>query len=259
MLTRKDRRDVVVEGQRGYPPPLQKPNSLGEQLARGQRLEGTVTRITEFGAFVDIGAGRDGLVHISELQPGRVQKVSDVLKEGQQIVVWVKDVDLKKKRISLTLVDPNRKKIRDLIPGTMVQGTVTRLAPYGAFVDIGAEREGMLHVREMAEGYVEDPAKIVRPGDTVTVRILSVDPRRHRVDLSMKPEQPAPEESEELEASEEAKDEEAPTYMEMAMQRALERRERRERRERKRKERLAYREEQEEILSRTLERHNYSR
>jgi len=84
-------------------------------------VEGTVTRITEFGAFVDIGVGRDGMVHISELQPGRVQKVADVVAEGQQIVAWVKDVDLKRNRISLTMVDPNRKKMRDLAPGMMVR------------------------------------------------------------------------------------------------------------------------------------------
>jgi len=241
---------------------MQKPSVLSGQLARGQQVEGTVTRITEFGAFVDIGVGRDGMVHISELQPGRVQKVADVVSEGQQIVAWVKDVDLKRNRISLTMLDPNRKKMRDLAPGMMVQGTITRLAPYGAFVDVGVEREGMLHVSEMGDGYVADPSKYVRPGEVVTLRVVTVDPRRHRIDLSLKPE-PTPEPELVQAATQppaeavavDVVEEDAPTYMEMALRRAMERRERRDRQERKRRERETYREEQEDILSRTLERH----
>jgi transcriptional accessory protein Tex/SPT6 len=219
-------------------------------------VEGTVTRITEFGAFVDIGVGRDGMIHISELQPGRVQKVSDVVKEGQQIVAWVKDVDLKKNRISLTMVDPNRRKMRDLAEGMMVEGTVTRLAPYGAFIDIGVEREGMLHVREMGDGYIQDPSKYVKPGEKVTVRIAAIDQKRHRIDLSMKPaSEPEPPAESKAEAAPAAPEEDAPTIMELAMKRAMERRQRRDRQERRRKERIAYREEQDEILERTLERH----
>lgn len=252
-----------MDGQRVAPPPMQKPSSLVEQVSVGQKVEGKVTRVTEFGAFVDIGIGRDGMIHISELRTGRVQKVSDVVQEGQHVAVWVKDVDSKKNRISLTMVDPNRKKIRDLVPGSTVQGTVMRLAPYGAFIDIGVEREGMLHVKEMGEGFIKDPADVVRPGDTVSVRILTVDPQRLRVDLSMKPEEPAAPLTHRDRDTRVVVDEpviladtdDAPTYMEEAMQRAMERREKRERKERKRRERLDYRDEQEEILSRTLERH----
>jgi small subunit ribosomal protein S1 len=262
----KDYRRYIVEGQRLAPPPMQKPNAVVGQLARGQQVEGTVTRITEFGAFVDIGVGRDGMVHISELQPGRVQKVSDVVREGQQIAAWVKEVDLQKNRISLTMVDPNRKKMRDLVPGMMVEGTVTRLAPYGAFIDIGVEREGMLHVKEMGEGFIQDPSKYVRPGETVTLRIVAVDPKRHRIDLSMKPEEApaptpasAPARSYAQEAPVLVVEEDAPTYMETAMKQALDRRETRERKDRKRKERIEFREEQEDIMARTLERHRDNR
>jgi len=142
---------------------------------------------------------------------------------------------------------------------------VTRLAPYGAFVDVGVEREGMLHVSEMGDGYVADPSKYVRPGETITVRVVAVDSRRHRIDLSLKPE-PAPEPAPVVAPSPapqavqepmkvDSPEEDAPTYMEMALRRAMERRERRDRQERKRKERQAYREEQEDILSRTLDRH----
>ncbi len=253
-----------MEGRRASVPPLQKPGALAEQLSRGQRVEGIVTKITEFGAFVDIGIGRDGMIHISELSLGPVEKVSDVVKEGQQVVAWVKEVNLKKNRISLTLVDPNRKKIRDLSAGMTVKGTVTRLAPYGAFVDIGAEREAMLHVKEMGAEYVKNPGQVVKPGDTIEARILTVDKRRRRIDLTMKPEEPAEPEPAPAPATAQAapapeEEEHIPTLMELALREALERQQQRERKARKRKEQLeAGDAEYEELLSRTLELHRQS-
>ncbi len=250
-----------MEGRRAGVPPLQKPGALAEQLSRGQRVEGTVTKITEFGAFVDIGIGRDGMIHITELSLGPVEKVSDVVQEGQQVVAWVKEVNLKKNRISLTLVDPNRKKIRDLSAGMVVKGTVTRLAPYGAFVDIGAEREAMLHVKEMGTEYVKNPGQVVKPGDVIEARILAVDKRRRRIDLTMKPEEPAePEPAPEPAAAEpsptQQEEEHIPTIMELALREALERQQQRERKARKRKEQAeAGDNEYEELLSRTLELH----
>ncbi|MGQ9517426.1 MAG: S1 RNA-binding domain-containing protein [Anaerolineae bacterium] len=248
-----------MEGRRAGVPPLQKPGALAEQLSRGQRVEGIVTKITEFGAFVDIGIGRDGMIHITELSLGPVEKVSDVVQEGQQVVAWVKEVNLKKNRISLTLVDPNRKKIRDLSAGMVIKGTVTRLAPYGAFVDIGAEREAMLHVKEMGTEYVKNPGQVVKPGDTIEARILAVDKRRRRVDLTLKPEEPAepaPAPAAAEPAPTQPEEEYIPTLMELALREALERQQQRERKARKRKERPeAGDDEYEELLSRTLELH----
>lgn len=250
-----------MEGRRAGVPPLQKPGALAEQLSRGQRVEGIVTKITEFGAFVDIGIGRDGMIHITELSLGPVEKVSDIVQEGQQVVAWVKEVNLKKNRISLTLVDPNRKKIRDLSAGMVVTGTVTRLASYGAFVDIGAEREAMLHVKEMGTEYVKNPGQVVKPGDTIEARILAVDKRRRRIDLTIKPEEPAePEPAPAPAAAESAptqpEEEHIPTLMELALREALERQQQRERKARKRKEQPeAGDSEYEELLSRTLELH----
>lgn len=162
-------------------------------LSVGQQVTGVVKRITEFGAFVDIGVGRDGLVHISELSSRRVGKVADVLQENQQIEVWIKKLDRDRNRISLTMVDPNTKTIRDLEKGEIVHGTVTRILPYGAFVDVGIGRDALLHIREMSEGYVAKPEDVVKVGDEIEARVIELSRRRQRVDLSLKGLRPEPE------------------------------------------------------------------
>ena len=113
-------------------------------LSVGQQVQGTVKRITEFGAFIDIGVGRDGLVHISELSVSRVGKVGDVLTVGQEVTLWIKKLDRDRNRISLTLIEPGRRTVRDLQKGEVVEGTVTRILPYGAFVDIGVGRDALV-------------------------------------------------------------------------------------------------------------------
>lgn len=162
-------------------------------LSVGQQVTGTVKRVADFGAFVDIGVGRDGLIHISELSVRRVGKVTDVLNEGQEVTAWIKKLDRARNRISLTLIDPNTKTIRDLEKGEVVQGTVTRILPYGAFVDIGVGRDALLHVREMGEGYVAKPEDVVKVGETIEARIIELSRRRGRVDLSLKGLRPEPE------------------------------------------------------------------
>ncbi len=209
-------------------------------LSVGQEVAGTVKRIAEFGAFIDIGVGRDGLIHISELSVRRVGKVTDVLTEGQEVMAWIKKLDRDRNRISLTLIDPNTKTIRDLNAGDIVQGTVTRILPYGAFVDIGIGRDALLHVREMAQGYVAKPEDVVKPGDTIEARIIELSRRRGRVDLSLKglrpeaePEvqpqqsyakfQPKPEEPEVVEEVDDSiPDVEVLSPMELAFKRAME-------------------------------------
>lgn len=162
-------------------------------LSVGQQVTGTVKRVADFGAFVDIGVGRDGLIHISELSVRRVGKVTDVISEGQEITAWIKKLDRDRNRISLTLIDPGTKTIRDLEKGELVTGTVTRILPYGAFVDIGVGRDALLHVREMGEGYVAKPEDVVKVGETVEARIIELSRRRGRVDLSLKGLRPEPE------------------------------------------------------------------
>jgi ribosomal protein S1 len=155
-------------------------------LTVGQEVDGTVKRVTDFGAFVDIGVGRDGLVHVSEMSPTRVAKASDIVKEGDKVQVWVKELDREKNRISLSMIAPGTKTLRDVEEGDVMAGRVTRLERYGAFVDIGVGRDGMLHVKEMGRGFVEKPEDVVKVGDELQVKVVGIDRRRGRVDLSIK-------------------------------------------------------------------------
>jgi ribosomal protein S1 len=222
-------------------------------LQPGMKVVGKVVRLEKFGAFVDIGAETDGLVHISEMDTGRVNKPSDVVSEGDSVNVWVKDVNRKGGRISLTMVEPPDVDIRTLKPEMVLDGTVVRLESFGAFVDIGAGRDGMIHVTEMGRGYVGSPSEIVSVGDQVQVRVLEVDPRRGRISLSMK----------DLPGDEyqwqEEEGEEVPTAMELALREAMEvqgvdlptgRQDRRRRRGKKKRRR-----EQDDIIRRTLRTH----
>lgn len=162
-------------------------------LAVGQEVMGTVKRVSDFGAFVDIGVGRDGLVHISELSVKRVGKVTDVINEGQVVPMWIKKLDRERNRISLTMIPPGTKTLRDVSQGDIVNGTVTRILPYGAFVDIGVGRDALLHVREMGERFIAKPEEVVKVGETFEVRIIEVQRRRGRIDLSIKGLRPEPE------------------------------------------------------------------
>lgn len=204
-------------------------------LSVGQEVTGTVKRTTEFGAFVDIGAGRDGLIHISELAVGRISKVVDVLKEGQQVTAWIKKLDRNRNRISLTLIAPGTKTLKDLKDGDILEGTVSKIMPYGAFVDIGVGTDALLHIREMSTGYVTKPEDVVKVGEKLEARIISVDRRRRRIDLSLKGlrDEPEPEpepmpvakaapEPEEPVAADSFADVEVLSPMELAFKRAME-------------------------------------
>ena len=159
------------------------PKKVVKVLSVGMEIDGVVRRVAEFGAFIDIGVGTDGLVHISELSTGRVGKVSDRLKEGDPVKAWIKELDRDRNRISLTLIEPGTKTIRDLQEGDLVTGTVTRVVPYAAFLDIGIGRDAMLHIREMSDGFVRRVEDVANVGDEVEVRIVSLDRRRQRIDL----------------------------------------------------------------------------
>jgi ribosomal protein S1 len=156
-----------------------------EDLAPKMKIEGTVTNTELYGAFVDIGLERDGMIHISRLARRRVNKVTDKVKAGDKVEVWVVDVEPESGRVALTLVEPPDVEWSDLKAGQVHTGKAVRLERYGAFVDIGAERPGLLHVREMSDGYVRHPTDIVKEGDEVEVRILSVDKRKRQIDLTM--------------------------------------------------------------------------
>lgn len=159
------------------------------KLTKGMRLKGTVSSIVDFGAFVDLG-GIDGLVHISELSWNHVNHPSEVVKVGQEVEVEVLDVDLNRERISLglkqTQPDPWIKLVQSYPVGTIVDGTVTKIVPFGAFVQLGEATEGLVHISEMAPRHIEAPAQVVHVGDTVKVKVMEVNPDRRRISLSMK-------------------------------------------------------------------------
>jgi small subunit ribosomal protein S1 len=155
---------------------------LLSDLAEGQVRTGTVTGLRDFGAFVDLG-GADGLIHISELSWRRVKHPSEVLAVGQEVEVEVLKVDRESKRIGLSLKrrqpDPWQRVGERFQPGQVVEGTLTRLAPFGAFVDLGEGVEGLLPTNQIANqpGVIE--------GAQVRVRILNVEPERQRIGLAL--------------------------------------------------------------------------
>jgi transcriptional accessory protein Tex/SPT6 len=184
---------------------------------------------------------------------GRVNKPSDVVSEGDVIEVWIKDVDRKARRISLTMLEPPEVDIRTLQPDMLLSGTVVRLESFGAFVDVGAGRDGMIHVSEMGRGYVGNPSEIMSVGDEVQVRVLEVDPRRGRISLTMK----------DLPTDDYVMDEELeelPSSMELALRDAMEKEGmpfpvKKQQRRRQKKSRRQSRREQDELIARTLSTH----
>jgi len=150
------------------------------------RLRGKITKVGLSGAFVDIDLDQDGWLHISQLGEDPVNRVTDVVGPGDEVTVWIKKVDRRTGRINLTMVEPPERTFRDLKPGMIIKGKVTRLAQFGAFVDVGVGRDGLVHISELASGYVENPAEIVSVGEEVEVKVLSVDSRKRQIELGMK-------------------------------------------------------------------------
>ncbi len=156
------------------------------------KLSGKIVKTTLAGALVDVGQDIPGVIHISQLSKDTINKVEDVVKEGQTVEVWVRRV--KKDRVELTMIEPLKYEWRELEPEMVVKGKVVRLEPYGAFVEIGAERPAMIHVSELTQGYVKTPSEVVKEGDEVEAKILNVDRKKKQIKLSMKALQTAAEE-----------------------------------------------------------------
>ena len=153
-------------------------------LSVGEVLRGKVVSIAEYGAFIDLG-GVSGLVHLSELSWYRVRKTTDVVNVGDEVDVKVLDIKLKKKRIALSIRQTTPDPIQAIEANVVLVGKVTRLVDFGAFVLIEGF-EGLVHLSELAEYRVSTPEEIVAPGDEVRVKVLSVDPGRRRVELSIR-------------------------------------------------------------------------
>ena len=148
------------------------------------KLSGKILKTTLAGALVDVGQSVPGVIHISQLSKDSINKVEDIVREGQEVEVWVRRV--KKDRIELTMVQPLALDWKEIEAEMVVKGKVVRLETYGAFVDIGAERPGMIHVSELAHGYVKTPGEVVKEGDEIEAKVLSVDRKKKQIKLSMK-------------------------------------------------------------------------
>jgi small subunit ribosomal protein S1 len=178
-------------------------------LEPGQTFDGVVRKLMDFGAFVELGNGVDGLIHISQLTWGRVKHPSDVLKEGQAVKVRIQKVDPETGKISLAYRDlmqsPWESATHKYSPQTVVRGTVMKLMDFGAFVELEPGVEGLVHVSEMAHKRIWRPSDVVKEGDQVDVTVLSIDPDSQRISLSMKacstPPEPVKKEGEEDEAA----------------------------------------------------------
>src|SRR5881296_3142097 len=160
-----------------------------ENLKPGEVRKGVVSSVVNFGAFVDLG-GMDGLIHVSELSWKHVDHPSSVVTVGDEVTVQVLDVDLSRERISLSLKatqqDPWQEFATGHQVGELVYGKVTKLVPFGAFVQVGEGIEGLVHISEMAEHHVDLPEQVVTPGEELWVKIIDLDLQRRRISLSIK-------------------------------------------------------------------------
>ncbi|MSE05897.1 30S ribosomal protein S1, partial [Lactobacillus salivarius] len=166
-----------------------KRQAVMEKLVAGDVVEGKVARLTNFGAFIDLG-GVDGLVHVSEISYERVNKPADALKVGQEVKVKVLSVDAEKGRISLsikqTLPEPWEQVPEQVAEGDVLEGTVKRLTSFGAFVEVLPGVEGLVHISQISHKHIATPNEVLTSGEKVQVKVLSVDAADHRLALSIK-------------------------------------------------------------------------
>ncbi len=184
-------RNNVVLSRRKY---LEEAQSEGRKdfltsLKKGEVKKGTISSIVNFGAFVDLG-GVDGLIHVSELSWKHVDHPSEVVQVGQEVTVEVLDVDLERERISLSLKktqeDPWHQFAREHNPDEIMDGEVTKLVPFGAFVRVGEGVEGLVHISELSDKHVESAEQVVTVGQKVQVKVIEIDGDRRRISLSIR-------------------------------------------------------------------------
>src|SRR5215472_16834432 len=186
----KNRNNVVLS-RRAYLEETQREqrDEFLANLKPGEVRKGVVSSVVNFGAFVDLG-GMDGLVHVSEMSWKHVDHPSSVVQVGDEVTVQVLDVDLSRERISLSLKatqqDPWQEFADGHQVGELVYGRVTKLVPFGAFVQVGEGIEGLVHISEMAAHHVEAPEQVVTPGEELWVKIIDIDLERRRISLSIK-------------------------------------------------------------------------
>ena len=202
-----------------------------EDLKPKMNVNGTVNRLELYGAFIDIGVGVNALIHISQLGKERINRVADVLNVGDEVTVWVNKVDPARQQIMVTMIEPFAVDWSDLKKGQTYNGRVSRLENFGAFIDIGAEREGLVHISELSHDYVKHPSEVLTVGDEKEVQVLGYSKRKRRIDLSIKallgkPEQAAAFSNKSRNFREEIvedfeDEDEMPTAMEIALRKAM--------------------------------------
>jgi ribosomal protein S1 len=165
-----------------------------ENVEEGQVREGTVKSLMDFGAFIDLG-GVDGLLHISEMSYGRIKHPSQVLKEGDKLTVKVLRLDREKEKVSLgmkqVMNDPWAAATERYPEGTIVEGTVARLATFGAFVELEPGVDGLIHISQLADHRVNTPGDVVQVGQVVKAKVVGVNPEQRRISLSLREAQEA--------------------------------------------------------------------
>jgi small subunit ribosomal protein S1 len=200
-------------------------------LERKMKFTGKIVKIALAGALVDIGLEMPGVVHISQLQKEPVNRVEDVVEIGQTVDVWVRRVEPKRDRLELTMIEPLPLEWREIEKGMVVKGKITRIEKFGVFVEIGAERPGLVHISEITHEYIKDPKQVVQEGDEVEVKVLDINRRKKQIKLSMKAleekpvfeEKPVAKKKKQTKTTEPKEQEEAiPTAMELALREAME-------------------------------------
>lgn len=215
----------------------------------GDAVSGTVTRLVLSGAFVALGDGREGLLHVSQMGKVPLKNIEDLVKVGETVDAYVLRVD--GDRVALTKQKPPAVSWDNIREGEVYRGTVVRIEKYGAFVDIGAERPGMVHVSEMGDGYVQSPDEVVRVGDVIEVRVLKYNRKRRQIDLTMKENAPS------TPATSDVDDDDLPTAFELALRKAQQQGQPRRgasRNDTNRRNRYDY--DADDIIRRTLKSHN---
>lgn len=192
-----------------------------DDLEPKMKVAGKVLKTSLAGAIVDLGIGIHGVIHISKVSKGSVTRVSDVLKEGQDIEVWIHRVNPKQEKIELTMVEPLEMEWNEIKVGSELEGKITRIEKYGVFVDVGAERPGLVHISEMAHGYVRQPTDLVKKGDIVEVKVLKINRRKKQIKLSMKALEEPPREAFQDDQDDSRANEPTPTAFEAAFKQAM--------------------------------------
>jgi len=188
-MNRRRNRLILSERQAHQEWRTQQKDRLIEELREGEIRRGRVSSISPFGVFIDLG-GADGLAHISELSWDRSKTPQDVVRVGDEVDAYVLRVDPETKRIALSLRRAHPDTWDDIVGryqvGQFVQGTVTKLATFGAFVRIEGSLEGLVHISELSDRKITHPKEVVSEGDVVTLKIVRIEPERHRLGLSLR-------------------------------------------------------------------------